>query len=166
MPTSRLYREPSWPDLAAIPSGTETNANMRISSIILSLTGLMAVHVLANPAGDAAQMEDIEKRGCNTGSWCCTVANPSSYCAKYCTHGSQYINCYESYVSRSELEPASTSSNGANSFVVPIERSLPMQVPLLKNTVHGGGMLNGIDEMGKSGMGRGEHLRLSTFTYK
>ncbi|KAK0745715.1 hypothetical protein B0T18DRAFT_410046 [Schizothecium vesticola] len=66
---------------------------MRTSSILLSIASLLAITVLANPTVDPAQGEDVFKRGCNTGNWCCTVANPSSYCAKYCAGGSKYINC-------------------------------------------------------------------------
>ena len=75
-------------------------SKMRFLSILLSVTGLLTVHVFSNPTGDLTEVESIEKRGCNTGNWCCTVANPSAYCAKYCAGGSQYINCYESYVSK------------------------------------------------------------------
>ncbi len=44
-------------------------------------------------------MENIEARGCGTGNWCCTVANPSTYCINYCRAGSEYLNCGASYVS-------------------------------------------------------------------
>jgi len=59
----------------------------------------MALHILANPTGDLAEMESIEKRGCNTRSWFCIIANPSSYCINHCRAGSKYINCVVSYVS-------------------------------------------------------------------
>jgi len=71
---------------------------MRFLSIALSITGLLAVNAIANPTGDLLDSESIEKRGCNTGNWCCTVANPSTYCINYCRAGSQYINCGASYV--------------------------------------------------------------------
>jgi hypothetical protein len=71
---------------------------MRFSSIVLNMAALLAVHVLAGPTGDVAEMDNIEKRGCGTGNWCCTVANPSQYCVKYCAAGSIYIDCGASYV--------------------------------------------------------------------
>lgn len=72
---------------------------MRFSSLLVSIATLLAAHVLANPTGDLAEVDNIEKRGCGTGNWCCTVASPSAYCVKYCAGGSKYINCGESYVS-------------------------------------------------------------------
>jgi hypothetical protein len=72
---------------------------MRFSSIALSIATLLAANVLAGPTGNQAEMGNIDKRGCDTGNWCCVQSNPSRYCAKYCTHGSQYLNCYASSVS-------------------------------------------------------------------
>jgi len=72
---------------------------MRLSSFILSTTSLMVFSALANPTGGESEMENIEKRGCNTGNWCCTESYPSAYCAKYCAAGSIYIDCSGSNVS-------------------------------------------------------------------
>ena len=72
---------------------------MRLATIIVPLS--LALSTWATPTGnDAAVMGNIKERGCGTGNWCCTVANPSSYCAKYCAGGSKYINCSASSVSK------------------------------------------------------------------
>jgi len=83
---------------------------MRLSSIVLSAFTLVSVQVLAGPTGGEAEMGNIEKRGCDTGNWCCVESNPSRYCAKYCTHGSQYLNCYKSWV-RDLSKPSNGPSN-------------------------------------------------------
>jgi len=66
---------------------------MRFLSVTLSIVGYMAIGILATPTGDLADVENIAKRGCGTGSWCCTVAKPSTYCANWCHSGigSDYI---------------------------------------------------------------------------
>jgi len=71
---------------------------MRFTSIIFSI-GILAANVFANPTGGEAEMGNLEKRGCNTGNWCCVQSNPSTYCNNYCRAGSQSINCSASYVS-------------------------------------------------------------------
>lgn len=116
---------------------------MRFSTLLVSVTSLMATQVFAGAVGDVAEMANIDKRGCGTGNWCCTVANPSAYCAKYCTHGSQYINCYESYVSIIALPRMSSYSPPPRVVAishpltttvpsVPSKRSMPVQMPLLR----------------------------------
>ena len=114
---------------------------MRLSSIFLSLTSLVAVQVLAGATGSLLSAEDLEKRGCNTGNWCCTIASPSSYCIKYCAAGSKYINCSKSYVStgnESRLEnpwlrctkELHVANYNCPSSAVPGERTMPMQMYL------------------------------------
>ena len=85
--------------LISQPIHSHPQFKMRTSSILLSIASLMAITVLANPTVSPAQGDDITKRGCGTGNWCCTVASPSSYCVKYCAGGSKYINCSASSVS-------------------------------------------------------------------
>lgn len=107
---------------------------MRLSSIVLTITSLVSMPVMANPTGDAAEMDNIEKRGCGTGNWCCTVANPSTYCANYCRGGSQYLNCGASYVSGYisllRLRVASGVIAYTEFPLVPTERTMPMFLPL------------------------------------
>ncbi|KAH8174094.1 hypothetical protein LIA77_05513 [Sarocladium implicatum] len=91
---------------------------MRLSLIILSLG--IALQTGATPTGnEAAVMENIKERGCGTGNWCCTVANPSSYCIKYCAGGSKYINCGASYVSLSYKDFLLCASIDSDSSVQP-----------------------------------------------
>ena len=89
-------------------------AAMRFSPIIFLMTGLMTGHALGGPTGTQDEMANIEQRGCGTGNWCCTVANPSSYCNTYCTGGSAYLNCYGSYVSWTPSTPSARTRQ--NSF--------------------------------------------------
>lgn len=71
---------------------------MRISLILSSIVGWIAVYAVAKPTGDQSEMEGIAKRQCNTGKYCCVVANPSTYCIHYCSV-SLYLHCDRSYVS-------------------------------------------------------------------
>lgn len=81
-------------------SPINTFTNMRGFPTFLTIAGLMAIGVFANPTLDPLATENMEKRGCNTGNWCCTIANPSTYCIKYCAGGSRYLDCGKSYVSQ------------------------------------------------------------------
>ena len=106
---------------------------MRLSSIILSITSLMAFSAVANPTGGESEMENIEKRGCNTGNWCCTESYPSAYCARYCAAGSIYIDCSGSNVSIWCLRENSRQVLCImilTLLIVPGQRPVPVPLPL------------------------------------
>lgn len=92
---------------------------MRFSSIVLSI-GILAANVLAGPTGAEAEMENTDKRGCNTGNWCCVQSNPSTYCINYCRAGSQSINCSASYVSVFDMMMPVPGANGVDGSVRPM----------------------------------------------
>ena len=71
---------------------------MRFSAIALNIAAMLVVQASAGAVGDVAEMDNIEKRGCGTGNWCCVAERPSDYCNVYCRAGSVHLDCSKSWV--------------------------------------------------------------------
>jgi hypothetical protein len=102
---------------------------MRTSLILSSIVGWIAIYTVANPTGDQSETEVIAKRQCNTGKYCCPVANPSLYCVRYCAGGSPYIHCDRSYVS---LKTRDVVIDCTDLFIVRAKWRVPMRVSRIK----------------------------------
>jgi len=102
---------------------------MRTSLILSSIVGWIATYTVANPTGDQSEMEVIAKRQCNTGKYCCPLANPSLYCVRYCSGGSPYIHCDRSYVS---FKICDLSIDYTDLYIVRTEWRVPMRVSRIR----------------------------------